>query len=269
MIIDLHTHIWPEAIAQKTVNKLEMAGNIRAFSDGTIRGLLSSMEEGNVDLSIVLPVVTRPRQFDSVNTFAAQLNAKEKGLHSFGGIHPENTKIREKLKQIQESGLLGIKLHPDYQNTFIDDPGYQEIIGIALELGLLVVVHAGIDIGLPGPVHCPPERIKRLYDCLQLDQNVDNLLILAHTGGYDQWQSVYEQLAGKKLYFDCSYSLGKIPDELFLQIVRKQGADRILFGSDSPWGGQKETLRYLRGLGLDKTSLQQIEGENAKRLLRI
>ena len=56
-------------------------------TDGTAEDLLACLRRGGVDLGVVLPVVTRPGQFDSVNAFAAQLCQVE-GLISFGGIIP-------------------------------------------------------------------------------------------------------------------------------------------------------------------------------------
>ena len=44
MIIDFHTHIFPDRIAPRTIAKLEKIGKTRAFTDGTQNGLLASME---------------------------------------------------------------------------------------------------------------------------------------------------------------------------------------------------------------------------------
>ena len=84
------------------------------------------LRRGGVDLGVVLPVVTRPGQFDSVNAFAAQLCERE-GLISFGGIHPDDETPEEHIGKICELGLRGIKIHPDYQGVFIDDERYIRI----------------------------------------------------------------------------------------------------------------------------------------------
>ena len=85
MIIDFHTHIFPEKIASKTISVLEQKAGISAFTDGTLEGLKRSMQESGVDWSVVLPVVTKPSQFQTVNTYAAEINGKN-GIFSFGGI---------------------------------------------------------------------------------------------------------------------------------------------------------------------------------------
>ena len=265
MVIDFHTHIFPDRIAEKTIAKLEEVGNIRAFADGTLNGLKRSMKENDITMSVILPVVTKPSQFDTVNAFATEITGKD-GIISFGGIHPDSEDYKDKLDEIKKMGLLGIKLHPDYQETFIDDPKMVRIIRYACEIGLIVVIHAGIDIGLPDPVHCPPERTANMLnqiDCL------DAKIVLAHMGGYGMWDEVEEYLVGKNVWFDTSYTLGMIPDDQFGRIVKNHGADRILFATDSPWGGQKETYDNLMKLDFTGEELERILYRNALDLLRL
>ena len=268
MIIDMHTHIWPDKIAGKTVEKLESIGQIKAHTDGTVRGLQESMQRAGIDYSVVLPVVTRPEQFDTVTSFAEEVNKQEKMI-SFGGIHPKDTEYKEHLRVIKEKGLLGIKLHPDYQKTFFDDIEYLRVVEYALEIGLVVLVHAGLDIGLPSPIHCTPERVMRVYEELKLENNVDNKLILAHTGGFGCWQQVLEKLVGRKLYFDISYSIPIISEELLLQIIKKHGSSRIMFGSDSPWGDQETAITDVKALPLSNKEKEEILSGTARRLLSI
>ena len=242
MIVDFHTHIFPDKIAAKTIEKLENIASVKAFTDGREQSLTASMQAAGVDLSVVLPVITRPEQFDTVNEFAMQLNEKyqqqQTRLLSFGGIHPDTLDFRRELRIIKKLGLLGIKLHPDYQNTYFDDIKYMRILDYASELGLISV-----------------------------DQVQPENLVLAHYGSFDLWQGVEELLVGENVYFDTAYTFGFIEDSTFLRILKNHGADKILFATDSPWSGQKESLEHLRKLGLAKEEQEQILGKNAQRLL--
>ena len=266
MIVDFHTHIFPDKIAARTIEKLENIASVKAFTDGREHSLSASMQKADVDLSVVLPVVTKPEQFDTVNEFAMQLNEKyqqqKTRLLSFGGIHPDTLDFRRELRVIKELGLLGIKLHPDYQNTYFDDIKYMRILDYASELGLISVVHAGVDIGFPDHVRCNPERIRKVIDQVQPEN-----MVLAHSGSFDLWRGVEELLVGENVYLDTAYIFGFIEDSTFLRILKNHGADKILFATDSPWSGQKESLEHLRALGLTKEELQQISGENAQNLL--
>ncbi|MCA5964652.1 hypothetical protein LC724_36370 [Blautia sp. RD014234] len=76
MIIDFHTHIFPDKIAGATIEKLSKASDSPAYTDGTKDGLKRSMEESGVDISVVLPVVTKPQQFSSINRYAREITRK-------------------------------------------------------------------------------------------------------------------------------------------------------------------------------------------------
>jgi len=131
-IIDFHTHIFPDAIAGKSIASLEEKAGIKAATDGTLQGLLESMDRSGVDLSVILPVVTKPSQFDRINSFAAEVNAKYGDrVLSFGGIHPDCEEYKNKLDAIKAMGLKGIKIHPDYQGVMIDDVRYMNIVEYA------------------------------------------------------------------------------------------------------------------------------------------
>jgi len=269
MIIDFHTHIFPDKIAKPTIDHLAKKGGISPFSDGTADGLLARMKECGVDVSVVLPVLTKPSQFDSVNRFAAEINAKfadsPRRLISFAGIHPRCEDIEGKMRQIRESGFLGVKIHPDYQETFINDEGYIRILEAARELDLIVVTHAGVDIGYPdSPVRCTPQLVCEVIDRVQHPK-----FVLAHCGASEMFDEVYDLLCGKDVYFDTSFVLRFIGRETFQRIFQKHGADRILFASDSPWSAQDEDLARLRSFGLTEKETEQVLCENARRLLGI
>ncbi len=269
MIIDFHTHIFPNKIATKTIQMLSEKGGIPPFSDGTVNGLLVAMEKAETDVSVVLPVMTSPSQFDSLNAFAANINEtfanKQKKLISFAGIHPLCDDIDGKMKFIKSSGFLGIKLHPDYQGTFIDDDNYVRILECAKEYDLIVVTHSGADCGFRGqPVRCTPERALKLIEKVPY-----NKLVLAHYGANEMFEDVLENLCETDVYFDTAYILRFISEELFKKILKKHGEDKILFATDTPWSDVKTDVNILKSFMLDKKVENKIFYENAQRLLGI
>lgn len=281
MIIDFHTHTFPDFLAPKVIPKLEKGANIKAFVDGTLSDLQRSMAEAKVDVSVVLPVATTPSQVITCNNSSRTLN-EEYGasIISFGAMHPDYEDYKVELKRIQAMGMKGIKLHPDYQTTVFDDIKYKRIIDTASELGLITVVHAGLDIGLPDPIHAVPRGIKNVIREVQPEK-----LVLAHMGGFCLWEEVMELLVGENVYLDTAFSLGKIhylpdypnekriysmmSDELFMEMVHAFGEDRILFATDSPWGGQEETLEEFYKMPLTKFQQEKILGKNAMKLMAL
>lgn len=265
MIIDFHTHTFPDKIAAKTIEKLSSVSNITPFSDGTIKGLSEVMEKSGVDLSVVLPVATKPEQFKTINETAQAVNTEYEGkIVSFGGIHPDSLDYRIELDEIKQMGLVGIKLHPDYQKVYIDDERYMKIVDYASQIDLITVVHAGVDVGYPEPVHCTPERSRRLIDAVHPKK-----FVLAHMGGFDMWDDVEKYLLGQDIYFDTAYTFDKMGAERFLRLVRLHGAQKVLFATDSPWCGQKESVEWIKSSGLTYEEQQMIFSENAKRLLNL
>lgn len=265
MVIDFHTHIFPDKIAARSIKHLENASGITAATDGTLQGLLTSMDKNGVEISVIMPVVTKPSQFESVNNFAVEVNQKYKGkLISFGGIHPDSGDYKKELDKIKELGLPGIKLHPDYQGVMIDDKRYMDIIEYADSLDLIILVHAGIDIGLPNPVHCPPDKARKVIDKLKPGR-----LILAHMGGWKQWDEVYEMIAGENVYLDTSFSLDYLDEEMFLKIIEKHGCEKILFATDSPWSDAKKTAEAIKCLPIARNAIEDILSGNAKKILKL
>lgn len=265
MIIDFHTHIFPDKIAARSIEALSQVSGVKAATDGTLNGLLASMDRSGVDLSVIMPVVTKPSQFESVNTFAAKVNEQYAGrLLSFGGIHPDSEDYKAELNRIKELGLPGIKLHPDYQGVMIDDVRYMKIIEYANELDLVILVHAGIDIGLPEPVHCPPDKARKVLDTIKPQK-----LILAHMGGWKQWDEVYEYLAGEQVYMDTAFSFDYMEQEMFMKLWEKHDKDKILFATDSPWSDARRDMDVVNTLPLTVQEKEAIFSGNAKKLLNM
>lgn len=268
MIIDFHTHIFPDKIAASTIQFLQGEAKIKAFTDATLNGLKASMKEAGIDFSVILPVVTKPTQFESINRFAKEVS-KEEGILSFGGIHPDSEDYKGEIEQICEYGLPGIKIHPDYQNTFVDDEKMVRLVQYAIDKGLHVVFHAGVDVGFPDPVHCPPDRAAHMLSMLSYGREGQGKLIFAHTGGHDQWDDVEKYLVGENVMFDLAFNLGKIPDEQLKRMIQRHGYENFLFATDSPWDKQKDDVSYLKNMDLTEEVKAAIFSGNAKRILRL
>lgn len=268
MIIDFHTHVFPDKIAGRTIQYLESISNMKGFTRGSLDELLASMKKANIDISVVLPVVTRPEQFASINRFAVEIS-KVPGIISFGGLHPDSENWKEEIDEIVSMGLPGIKLHPDYQKTYVDDAATIAITQYAISKGLHVIFHSGVDVGYPNPVHCTPKRAAAMLDSLERKEGYGKV-ILAHTGANEMWDDVLTYLAGKDVYFDLAFNLGKIPDETLRRIADAHGVDKLLFATDSPWDSQQEDVEYLRGLTcFSDEEKKMIFEKNARELLNL
>lgn len=277
MIIDFHTHTFPDKIALAATEKLSKASHTPAFLNGTTSALCDSMQKAGIDISVVLPVATNPLKLTSMNDFSISQNGKN-GLVYFGAVHPDAPDWYEELGRLSKNGIKGIKIHPVYQGTDIDDIRYLRILNRAAELDLTVVMHAGDDIGFPGVVRCSPKQTANA-----LKQVGEIKIVLAHMGGWKNWEEVAEQLLNTSAMLDTAFSLGKITqignsysDEFlnllsekeFCHMVHAFGSNRILFGTDSPWTDQSVSLKEINVLPLTDCEKDDILYKNALRLLK-
>lgn len=269
MIIDFHTHIFPDKIAERSLEFLASQSKSAPHTKGTATDLERSMREGGVDISISLPVLTKPEQFDSVFKFSLAINEKfvennNRGILSFGGIHPADEKYKEHLKLLKDNGFKGIKIHSDYQHSFVNEEISKAIIDEASNLDLITVLHAGVDIGFPEPVHCPPDL------SLEVIREVHpRKLVLAHMGGWKQWDMVEELLVNEDIWLDTAFSLEYCDRAQLFRIFEKMGYDRILFATDSPWSDQKTYVEEVRKMPLSDEIKEMIFRKNAEKLLKL
>ena len=181
MIIDFHAHTFPDKIAAAAVSKLEQKAHACSHSDGTREGLLRCMRSAGIDHAVVLPVATNPLKCASMNDTSHALNGRD-NLTYFAAIHPDAPDWHEELGRAKSLGFKGVKIHPVYQDVAIDDPRFVRILARCGELGLMLVMHGGADIGFPGVEKCSPAMLRRA-----LDQAGPVTLVAAHMGGWRNW----------------------------------------------------------------------------------
>ena len=278
-IIDFHTHTFSDKIAPRAVDQLRRSANTLNYLDGTDVSMSVSMKENGIERSVVLPVATRPGQAHAINVASAQKNQRmeQTGLLFFAAIHPADENIEVMLSELRAAGFLGIKLHPLFQDEYIDGIRYMRLIEKASELDLITVIHAGYDISFS---HKDFASVAHMLNMVK--QVKPHNVVLAHMGGWGEWDAVESDLCGADVYFDTSFCMTPIrpfePEgehvcktmlgrEQFVRIVRKHGGDKILFGSDSPWAKQGEAIDVVEQSGLEEAEISQILGLNAQRLL--
>ena len=181
----------------------------------------------------------------------------------FGAAHPDDPDYEKNLEWVKQHGFKGVKLHPDYQHFFADESRLMPIYETIRDLGLIVVIHAGVDIGYPSPVHCTPLMLRRVL------QNVPGLkLVAAHMGSHALWRDVEEVLLGLPLYLDTCYSHYMLGDEGMARMISRHGAEKVLFGTDSPWKRADDEIARISGLPLPATDIERILYKNALELLK-
>jgi len=263
MKIDFHTHIYPDHVALKTVTAVRQRAGVDAYTDGTLEGLKKSMAAAGIDLSVVAAVATKPEQVSSIQRWLTSI--RQPGIETLATMHPADPLNSEQMKMLKQEGFRGFKLHPDYQDFFVDDPRMYPIYETVAAEGMFILFHAGVDRGLPHPVHATPKHLAAIHNSIP-----ELCMIVAHLGGEEAYKETAVHLLGRNLYMDTSFVLRKMPGTFRERFLKEHPADRLLFASDSPWTDQGEELDFLLQLPfLTESDKEKICFSTAAQLLGV
>ena len=264
MVIDFHMHIFPGQVAVKAVPVIAATGDITPVTDGTAEDTKSKMRLWGIDRGVFLNIATKPKQTPVINDWAMTF-VNDGMLIPFGTVHPEYGDKLGQLSLLYKGGVKGIKIHPDYQDVYADDDCLDEVYDFAESAGMLVLFHAGVDLGYPNLTRGTPERIgtvAKRFPRLKI--------VAAHYGGYKMWDRAADAYAGvPNIWLDTSFAAGKIPEGIPEKLINAFGAERFLFASDCPWECPAESLKALMALKISGAEKERIAGLNAAELLRI
>ncbi len=263
MVIDFHVHAFPDGLAQKTIPLLAERSGLTAHADGTISMTLAKAKEASVTKIIHQNIATNPKQMAKVNDFAITTNQMD-DIIAFGSIHPDASDYQDELKRLKEAGILGIKLHPDYQGFFIDEPKMQAVYETILKEDFILLFHAGLDLGLPEPIHASAEAIFHTLGLFSGEK-----VVLAHMGGFQMAEQVLDKIIGKDIYIDTSCASAYIENGLWKTMLKGHNPDKILFATDFPWGDFSTEINAIRDLDLSDELKEQILHKNAEALLSL
>lgn len=258
-IVDIHTHVFAEKVAAGALALLAERSGVSATYDGTVAGLIAEMDRAGIDAAVTQPVATKASQVRRINDWAASIASER--VVPFGAIHPETPDPGREIAHMAAVGLIGIKLHPEYQAFSPDEERMDPIYDAAAENDMILMFHAGLDIGVPTDFGRPEKFAK------MLTRHPDLTVILAHMGGWNLWDEVREHLIGLPIHLDTSFARGHMSDDDFVDLVREHGVSRVLFGTDGPWTDMAEQLEWMRGLPFTEAERDGILGGNAEALL--
>ncbi|HUT25250.1 MAG TPA: amidohydrolase family protein [Sumerlaeia bacterium] len=259
-IIDFHTHAFPDFLAEKAIAALEAESAMQAETDGAVAGLLALMDRHGVERSVVASIATKPGQSRSILEWSTSIASDR--LVPFPSVHPCSENCIEEVERIAAAGLRGLKLHPLYQNFAADDPRVFPLYDAISEAGLILLMHAGYDIAFRDEDLALPERF------LTVLGNFPRLkIVMAHLGGWRSLDGFAERLLGRDVYIETSFTRGFASEEQIHAILNGHDPERILFGSDSPWGRMADQIAFVEELAVSDGVKEKIFHGNAEALL--
>ena len=259
MRIDVHTHVWPDKIAERALSGAGL--DIPVRGDGTVAGLEQVMRGAGIDRAVCLGVANLPEQVDGANRFAGSLNSRP-GLIGFGSVHAGLTPA-ENVDSLRRHGLAGAKVHPLFQDYRLDDPSLLETLD-AMRDDFVVITHVGSGKDPSVSARCTPPMLRDL-----IRQLPGLRLVACHFGGFRELEQAEELIVGQDVYLDTSWppSLADLDPDRIGRLIERHGPDRVVFASDWPMADPAREIEAIENLGLSAEATAGILGENFAALL--
>jgi predicted TIM-barrel fold metal-dependent hydrolase len=262
-IIDFHTHAFSDDFAARAMQSLTKDHpDVPYFLDGTVGSLLKSMDNAGIDKSVICSIATKPKQFKTILDWSLQIQSDR--IIPLGSVHPSDPERDEHISQIAKAGLKGIKMHPYYQDFYLDEDTMYKFYEQVIKNNLFLVMHTGFDVAFEFIDRAGPSKVLKV-----LNKFRELKLITTHFGAWQQWDKVADEIIGKNIYMEISFALDYLDPATAKKLLEKHPSDYILFGSDSPWRKQDETLNLLGRLNLEPSRMEKILCKNAQRLLNV
>jgi predicted TIM-barrel fold metal-dependent hydrolase len=261
MIIDAHMHVWPDHIADAMQSQRPSGMPLRF--DGKLSGLLRTMDESGIDKGLALGVGIKASTVARTNEFIGSVPRDR--LVPMGTVHPD-LPVEENVRSLKENGIVGVKLHPLFQALSLSDPRVRDILAALSDEGMPVISHVGAGGDDDANERGAPDALRRLADDLP-----DLKLIACHYGGYHRLDEAEEHVVGSRVVLETSWppTLADLEKERLVAIIRRHGADRVVFGSDWPMADPAAEIAAIRDLGLTTDEADGILGDNLARILEL
>lgn len=259
MIVDCHLHVWPDHIADAM--QFQRPSGMPLLFNGKLSGLLESMDAAGIDMGLALGVGIKASVVARTNEFIGTVPRDR--LVPFGTVHPELS-VEENLKHLRDNGIVGVKLHPLFQDVSLADSRVHEILSALAEEGMPVVCHVGAGGDEAANERGRPHLLRKIADTIP-----DLKLIACHYGGYHLLDEAEEHVVGSSVHLETSWppTMAELEPETVVRLIRTHGADRVVYGSDWPMADPAKEIAAIRALGLTKEEEDAVLGGNLARLL--
>jgi uncharacterized protein len=259
VIIDCHLHVWPDHIADAM--QAQRPSGMPLLFNGKLSGLLETMDAAGIDKGLALGVGIKSSVVARTNEFIGTVPRDR--LVPFGTVHP-GLSVEENLKHLRENGIVGVKLHPLFQDVALDDPRVHEILAALADEGMPVVTHVGAGGDEAANERGRPALLRKLADSLPQLQ-----LIACHYGGYHLLDEAEEHVVGSSVTLETSWppTMAELEPGTIVRLIRTHGVDRVVYGSDWPMADPAREIAAIRNLGLTKDEEDGILGGNLARIL--
>lgn len=254
------TSIAAENSSTTALPAMKLAGPV------TLDEAVVSMEKVGVERSWILPVAGTPKWVRTTNDWVLDTARRDDRFIPFVSLHARDPLWREELERTVTAGARGVKMHVALQlregSDFLVSEQMSEIFQ-AIETADIPIVCCTffpdeVGSGVPG-------ASLRLLDVLRQFPRLR--LVAAHMGAMFNWGAGSEPILGSRAYLDLAYVPGMVDPNVLVSWIRAHGAERILFGTDTPYADPQRMLDAFCDLPLDDDEKDAILGRNAAAMM--
>ena len=258
-IVDIHTHAFPDKLAEKAIQSLQDMYKLKLLGNGTLNSLLEYMDRANVSISFLQMVATKPEQVSPANDWLIQVKSQSNRFNGFGALHPNYQDYKKEIKKLADNDIRGIKFQTEFQFFYPDD---EAMFKIYKEIGdnFFVMFHSGYEITSPDNPKTTPERLARLHEKFPKLK-----IIAAHLGGYLMQDEVDKYIIGSDIYIDTSLAFSYLSDDEIAHKIMRHNHKKVFFGTDFPMKDPKVEVENLLRLSLSDETKKDILSNNAVR----
>ncbi len=258
MVVDFHTHCYKPLLAKKATSLIPHGSPYGPFYDGTADGLIKSMKDSGIDISVVLNIANSPNSVRAVNDYAIELLDRP-DLIPFGSVHPDYGDIEGEILRLKEHGIKGLKFHPYYQHCELCSKASYRAYELGAKHDMIMLFHGGHDLMIKGD-NSNPKLLRQMADDFKGAK-----FVFAHLGGWDLWDDCFKLLIGRDIYLDTSFAFMFLSKEQIDFVLNNHDNKKLLFGTDGPWTNAKDELEHTKRLCTPQ--LNDILAGNAIKLL--
>ena len=260
---------YPEFLAMPQDILMEIMLNVEQARNGTasLQNMQASMNANGVDRIWVLPILPRVG-FEEVLA-ASKLEPR---IVPFTGIDfALGEAAADKALADAKKGAGGLKVHPILQQRPMDDEIIVSVLEAWEETGKPVIFHTySYHYYHPEESYMNKPEYGDNTGFVKLAERFPKLtMIAAHAGGPFDFDQILEGKDLPNLYVDVSFQ----PGEVIEKFIKAFGPERVMLGSDWPWGCMETPIRLLKQIAGDNASLAdmlffknalRLQGENSE-----
>lgn len=226
MIIDTHVHTGIFEDIDRIVN---MSEEIVLEAMGLYHIDMAVVSNAAVEFDCEWNPVPMEKQISQEASFLSAIVFARKNMDKIRimpWVKPTNETPDARFEELLKENLdivCGIKVHPFHSKIAFDDERVQAYIRLAQKYHLPVATHTA---------DCEEASVRKVYEMAQKYPDVN--FVMVHMGlGTDNKEAV--ELLGKlpNLYGDTTW----VPLETTLEVIKKYGSKKLMFGSDMPIDG--------------------------------